>query len=124
MQRRALNEVMYLQATTNGQKSVVKELSITVIINCKFVLKDGISKDDDKVAILDNVLGGEFNLAKSLISDYEFNFNANLCPNDSIFLYKEDAKETMELSGLIGDFNYPYVPGMYKVYWRTGSSEA
>jgi hypothetical protein len=44
----------------------IKEMDISVVINCKFTLKDGVSVDQNAVQTLENHIGGEYNLAEAV----------------------------------------------------------
>jgi hypothetical protein len=65
--RRVENEKVYIRAVTLGEVVAIKEMDISVIINCKFKLQDGFTVDQDVVVALSNVVGGEYNLADAVM---------------------------------------------------------
>jgi len=122
-ERRVKDQKVYIRAITRGQASVVKEMSISVIIDCKFKLQAGITVDEAKVSVLPNNIGGEYNLARAILGDYTFDYNPTLCPQDMIYLFDAD-KETQVGTATIEEMMSSYVPGKTTYYWRTGSSQA
>jgi len=59
LNKRVVDSKVYMQATTKGAVTKVKEMSISVLITCGFALDTG--KKHDETAVIPNVVGGLYN---------------------------------------------------------------
>jgi len=109
------NKKVYLKAITLGQESVLKEMDISVIINCKVNLIESPKdlKNKNSVVALQNNIGAEYNVANVIMTGFKFEVNDDkICPIDTLYLFKSDRETLIVKEGFaLSDFKSEMVPG-------------